>query len=515
MEENNKNKRKSWFNNTILFLVTIIILVFILSIIGSIFKWEGTYLKVNTITGKFENHLVVVESLFSREGIRYIIGNALSNFIGFTPLVLFLFTMIGVGFAEKTGLFKSLFTLIGKNLTKFWITFFVAIVSIISTIIGDVGFVFIIPLAAIMFLVNNRNPLLGIITSFIGITAGNQINLFIAQTDYSLLSDTQIGANIIDKTYSVSIFGNLFFGIVCTILMAFLITFITEKFVTKRVTKYKREDTLEDFTVGKKEKRGLLFALMALIAFITFFVYMLLPIGTPLSGLLLDYAEKDLYARIFSGNSYVIQGLSFMLFITLIICGWLYGIGAKTLKTKNDFSNYLYSSLNNIGGILVLFFFASQLIALFKKTNLGTVFTIWTGDIINTLNFSSIPLVLLLFVLVSILNIFQTSSVLKWTILSPAMIPLFMKANMTPEFTQAIFKAGDSFTNIITPFFPYFVVFIGMLQLYSKKEEIIGVKDTYKLLLPYLLGIFIFWLLVLICWYIINLPIGIGAYPII
>ena len=242
---------------------------------------------------------------------------------------------------------------------------------------------------------------------------------------------------------------------------------------------------------------------------------MLIPFGTPLSGLLLDYAESTFYGRVFSGNSYVIQGLAFMISTTLIVCGWIYGTIANTLKNKNDFSNYLYDSLNNIGSILVLFFFAAELISLFRKTNLGTVFTIKIINIMETLNFSGIPLIILFFILVAVANIFQTSAVLKWTILAPSIVPLFMKANMSPEFTQMVFRAGDSITNTISPLFPYFVVLIGMLQIYNKQEEAIGIKYTYKLLLPYTIGVLIFWLVILVCWYIINLPIGIGVYPIL
>ena len=204
-----------------------------------------------------------------------------------------------------------------------------------------------------------------------------------------------------------------------------------------------------------------------------------------------------------------------MISTTLIVCGWIYGTIANTLKNKNDFSNYLYDSLNNIGSILVLFFFASELISLFRKTNLGTVFTIKIINIMETLNFSGIPLIIIFFILVAVANIFQTSAVLKWTILAPSIVPLFMKANMSPEFTQMVFRAGDSITNSITPLFPYFVVLIGMLQIYNKQEEAIGIKYTYKLLLPYTIGVLIFWLVILVCWYIINLPIGIGVYPIL
>lgn len=506
---------KSWFNNTVLFLVISIIFIFLLSVIGSALNWEGTYYELNTITNKLDSHLIAVESLFSREGIRYIIGNVVSNFINFTPLVMFIFTMIGIGFAEKTGLFSSLFGLFGKKLKKFWLTFIVVLISIISTIIGDIGFVFVIPLAAIIFLVSNRNPIIGIISSFVGMAAGHGVNLFITQMDYNLLGYTKVGANLIDKAYTVSIYGNIYFGIVATILLTFLITYITEKFVVKKVGKYKKEEVLEDNILDKKKKKGLFLAAMAALIYLLFFVYMLIPFGSPLSGLLLDYAEKDAYARIFSGNSYVIQGLSFTLLAMLLTCGWVYGITTKTIKNRNDLSTYLFDSLNNMGGALVLFFFASQLVALFKKTNLGPVFTIWVGKAIEDLGFTSIPLVLIFFILVSVVNIFSTSTTTKWTILAPIVIPTFMKTNITPEFTQAIFKAGDSITNMISPLFPYFAVFIGMLLLYNKNEDTIKIKDVYKLLMPYLIGIFIFWLLLLTCWYIINLPIGTNVYPIL
>ena len=119
------------------------------------------------------------------------------------------------------------------------------------------------------------------------------------------------------------------------------------------------------------------------------------------------------------------------------------------------------------------------------------------------------------FILVAFVNIFQTSAVLKWSVLAPSIVPLFMRQNISPEFAQAIFRVADSTTNIISPFFPYFIVLIGMLQIYNKNEEAIGIKYTYKLLLPYALGIFIFFLLLLICTYIINLPIGVGVYPVL
>lgn len=509
-----KKEKRSWLNNAVMFFMILIILVFILSIIGSVFNWQGTYSKLNVVTGNVENQLVSVESLFSREGARYIIGNVLTTFMSFTPLVMFLFTMIGVGFAEKTGLFKAIFKS-KKKVKKFWLSFIVALVSIVSTVIGDIGFVFIIPLSAIVFLINNRNPIIGIIASFSAMTAGYGINMIITQMDYNLYSITNLSAKLIDKSYNVGINGNIIFTAVCTILLSLLIAFITEKYTVKKAKKYKIDEMIEDDELSSDAKRGLKYSILVALLSLLFFIYMLIPFGTPLAGLLLDYSETTFYGRVFSGNSYVIQGLAFMLCVTLILCGWIYGRTAHTLKTKNDFSTYLYDSLNNIGSILVFFFFASQLIALFKKTNIGVVFTIKIIDILEKVEFTGFLLMIAFFILVAFVNIFQTSAVLKWSVLAPSIVPLFMRQNISPEFAQAIFRVADSTTNIISPFFPYFIVLIGMLQIYNKNEEAIGIKYTYKLLLPYALGIFIFFILLLICTYIINLPIGVGVYPVL
>ena len=510
-----KKERKSWLNNAILFLMSLIGLVILLSVIGSLLNWQGTYSRLNTVTGNVDNYLVSVESLFSREGARYIIGNILSTFMSFTPLVMFLFSMIGIGFADKTGLFSAIFANKKRKVNKFFLSFIIAFISILSTVIGDIGFVIIIPLSAIIFLANNRNPIIGIIASFAAMTAGYGINVIITQMDYNLFNLTSLSSNLVDKTYQVSITGNIIFTAVCTVLLSLLIAFITEKFTVKKAKKYKIDEIIDEEPLTKEGKKGLRYALLfALLSFL-FFIYMLIPLGTPLSGLLLDYAETTFYGRVFSSNSYVIQGLAFMICTTLIICGWIYGRTAKTLKSKNDFSTYLYDSLNNIGSILVLFFFAAELIALLRKTNIGTVLTIKIIEIMDGIGFTAIPLIIVFFILVALINLFQTSAILKWSVLSPSIVPMFMKANMSPEFAQAIFRVGDSVTNIVSPFFPYFVVLIGMLQIYNKQEEAIGLRYTYKLLLPYLIGVFVFWLVILICWYIINLPIGIGVYPVL
>lgn len=514
MEEEKIDKKKSWFNNAIIFFVFAIIIVFVLSILGSLLNWEGTYLVNNAINGNLESKLVSVESLFSREGIRYIVGNVVSNFINFKPLAMFLFIMIGIGFAEKTGLFSYLFQSWTKKINKFWLTFIVVLLSILSNLIGEVAFTLIIPISAILFLANNRNPIVAIFASFIGITTGTGINFITSQISYDAINNILIGAKIIDPTYVFNINSGLFFGIAGSIALAFLITFITEKFTSKRLSKYKIEEVLEDDDIPKKKKKkAMLLCMLVSIALSSFFIYMLIPTGAPLSGLLLDYQEKDTLSRIFSSNSYVAEGLSFIILSMLLLCGWIYGSITGNLKNQKSIPNYLFSSLNNLSGVLILLFFASQLIALFQKSNIGTVFTIWIANFIESLNVSSLPLILIFFLLMVIVNIIEPSSITKLAILGPIVTPKFMKSNVSPEFMNVVYKLSETASDIITPLFPYFIVFLGVILIYTKKNETIKIKEIYKLLFPYFALITIFWLIFILCWFIINVPIGVGVYP--
>ena len=55
-----------------------------------------------------EGEMVEVTNLLDKEGIRYLFGSMVDNFIGFAPLGVVLATMLGIGLAERTGLISVL-----------------------------------------------------------------------------------------------------------------------------------------------------------------------------------------------------------------------------------------------------------------------------------------------------------------------------------------------------------------------------------------------------------------------
>ena len=87
-----------------------------------------------------------------------------------------------------------------------------------------------------------------------------------------------------------------------------------------------------------------------------------------------------------------------------------------------------------------------------------------------------------------------------------------MQSSLTPEFAQAVFRAADSSIRGGTPLFGYFVIFIGFLQIYDKrKNDIISLTYAISLMAPYVLVYTILWFIIILAFYIIGIPIGIGT----
>ena len=87
----------------VLFILTIIVMV--ISSIGSILNLETTYYNVNPVTGELETQVVMINNLFNRTGLQYLVSNMLSNFTSFAPLGSLIVGLMGVGVAYKSGFF--------------------------------------------------------------------------------------------------------------------------------------------------------------------------------------------------------------------------------------------------------------------------------------------------------------------------------------------------------------------------------------------------------------------------
>lgn len=110
------------------------------------------------------------------------------------------------------------------------------------------------------------------------------------------------------------------------------------------------------------------------------------------------------------------------------------------------------------------------------------------------------------------LNLFIGSASAKWAIMAPIFVPMLMQIGYTPEFVQLTYRIGDSTTNIITPLLPYFAMVIVFANKYDVEgEEPSGLGTIVSMMLPYSIIFLVFWTLLLVVWFMLNLPIGIGG----
>lgn len=471
----------------------------------------ATYNKVSE-SGIYTPVTVAVESLISLRGIKYIFSSTVANFVAFTPLSTLIIILIGIGIMEKSGFLKTAFTLLTRNLKKNTVTFALVLICMLSSIGGDLGYAVMIPISALLFLHGKRNPIVGIVTAFAALTCGTGISVIFTSVDSSLLTETLKGASMLDAHYLLSTFSFIAIMLIATILIAIAITEVTERIVAPRFGKYEtKEEKKTD--INKREKRGLIFGLSAGFIYLLIFVYNIIP-GLPFSGNLLDNTQTLYIDKLFSQNSFFSNGFVFIVTILFVIWGLFYGIGAKTIKNNKDFCEDLGHSLDGIGRILVLILFASVLINVFKKSNMGTVLVASLSNLMaSSTTLTGIPLIILLFIIVALVTLFVPTPIAKWTILAGAVVPAMMNGGITPEFTQVIFRFAESATMGLTPLFAYFVIYLAYINKYNQDEKPISVFKTMKYQIPYCVIIGGILLLLLIIWFIIGIPIGAGGYP--
>ena len=161
--------------------------------------------------------------------------------------------------------------------------------------------------------------------------------------------------------------------------------------------------------------------------------------------------------------------------------------------------------MSGLAGFVVLCFFAGQFVKAFSQSNLGLYLSVKGSDFLSSTNLTGIPLILAFIGITMLINFVIGSASAKWALMAPIFVPMFMKMNFSPAFTQAAFRIADSVTNSISPLEP----FIIMTALkYDKKS---GLGSIIATMLPLAITIGLTWVALIVVWYVLGLPLGPGA----
>lgn len=513
----NRNLKERITLDPIMTLLILIVLTIVLSGFLSLLGIQVTYNTItDTINFNYTQSLVSVDSLFSLSGLKYIFTTTVSNFVSFKPLSSLIIILIGIGVMEKSGFLKTIITLMTKKAKKKTVTFVLVLICVFSSIMGDLPFVILIPLSALIFIYGHRNPYIGIIASYAALSAGSGISFFLTSTDSALMDYTLLGAHALDSSYDLGTTAFIFIMLVAVILISMAITLITENIIAPKLPKYEftEEEMESEFTLSKKQLRGLVIAGFAGLLYLLFFIYCIIP-GLPLSGALLDYSQEFYIDKLFSVDSFFSTGFVFVVTMFFVILGFFYGIGAKTIRNNKDLCDDLGHSLDGIGKTLVIIFFASTFISIFKVTNIGEVITAALVNILTIDGLGAFPLIVILFVIAAVVTLFLPTSTFKWAIMAGITVPAFMNIGLSPEFAQTIFRFGESATMGLTPLATYYVIYLAYLEKYNQDKKPINLFKTLRYQVPYSVAVGVILLALVIVWYIIGLPLGIGGYTVV
>lgn len=439
-------------------------------------------------------------NLLSRDGVHMILTKMVDNFTGFAPLGIVIVAMLGIGLAENSGLIAVVIRSLVIYSPEKYLTFIIVLAGILSNLASSVGYVLLVPLAGTIFMAIGRHPIAGMAAGFAGVSGGYSANLILGTIDPLLAGLSQEAARLVDPEYHVNPTANYFFMVASTVIIAFIGTWVTEKIIIPRLGKYKNDNNIEQEEITRLtpiEKKGIKRSLWV---FLIFFVVLLVGL-LPENGILRGTDGSFL-------KSPVLKGVVAILFVVAGVMGIVYGAVIGKYKNDSDVMKGMAESMKTLASYIVLVFFAAQFVEYFQWSNLGIILAIKGASFIQSMNLGLIPLVIMFVIFAGTINLVMGSASAKWALLAPIFVPMFMFLGYTPELTQVVYRIGDSVTNIISPMMSFFALIIVYFQKYDEKA---GIGTLVATMLPYSFIFFIGWLILLIAWLLIGIPLGPGA----
>ncbi len=506
--------------------------------------------------------VIEVQNLLTSEYLQKMVTDAVDNFVSFAPVGLILVCMLGVAIAEYSGFIgAAIRAAVSKVRSPMWLTYVVALAGVTGSVASDAVYVILIPLGAAAFRAVGRNPIVGAMVAFAASSAGFNSSLVLNITDVLLAGISTSAAQFVDPEYVVSPLANYFFSMASSIVLAIIITAVTELFIVKHTKKTIDEDKInyeaasftkperggddedadedgnsngsdangnsdssdaddsssdagstssesngetktkeelrDELELHPKESRALKIAGLTAVAVVAAWCALLFIPGSPLRG------EGDGIL-----NSPLLTDIVVSIALLFAAVGIAYGIAFGSVRSSADIPDFMEKGLGTLTAMMVLFFAVAQFTSYFSWSNLGQWTAIKGAEMLTRADLPPLVLFAALVLMVALLNLLITSGSAQWALMAPVVVPMLMYVDIAPEVSQMLFRIGDSPTNIITPMSPYFALALTFLQKYHKPA---GVGTLMSLAIPYSIAMLVGWFAFFVVWYLLGIPLGPGV----
>lgn len=484
-----------------------------LAVLVMLISWAAASAGVSAVNPATKETVNVV-NLTSKESLSALVSGVVDNYVTFPALGLVLVVLFGVAVAERAGLIPVIMRVALMSASPRWVTAVVALVGTAASIASDAAYMIVIPLGGIAFKTVGRNPIIGCAVAYAATAGGYSAAPMVNGLDAILGGISTSAASIIDPEYVVTPVDNFYFNFVSMFFVAAAIMLVTELLLNKRgedlvVDKEENVDGTADGhqtssdadltqSITPDEKRGIWAAIIATVAC----GVILFLLAWPAGSFLRDEAGG------LGPKSPLMTGIAPIIGFGFFVVGIVYGVVAKTIKKSSDIPDMIVKGLEPMVPVLLLFFAASQFLAVFKMSNLGVIMAIKGAEFFQGANTPALVILLGAYLFSAVGAILITSGSGLWTLMAPVLIPMLMLLGIAPEVTQAVYRIGDSTTNIISPMSPYFVMILGFVQRYKRDA---GIGTLLSLTIPLSFGMFVVWGLLFFVWWATGIPMGPGA----
>ncbi|NRA42054.1 MAG: AbgT family transporter, partial [Pseudomonadales bacterium] len=323
--------------NPVLLFLYLSIAVVLLSGIAAFFELSVNDPRPLGSPGRELSGSISVISLCTLAGLHRILTSLVSNFIQFAPLGTVLVALLGVGIAERSGLISALMRKIIIGAPAKLVTLCIVFAGVISNTAGELGYVVLIPLAAVIFHSLGRHPLAGLAAAFAGVSGGYSANLLLGAVDPVLSGITQQAAQLVAQNYQVGAEANWYFMLASTFLVTLSAYAVTEYIVEPSLGRYQIQEAsakqqqaitaeLSDAALSDLENKALK---RAAIVAVLFFIVLALTV-LPEHGILLNPATGKL------AGSPFLQSIVAFIFLFFTLTGMTYGYSVGSFKRQDD-----------------------------------------------------------------------------------------------------------------------------------------------------------------------------------
>lgn len=237
----------------------------------------------------------------------------------------------------------------------------VIVLGLLSNIVGDAGYIILLPIAATLFQSVGLHPIGGIITAYVSVSCGYSANVFLSTLDPMIASVTQEAADRMNiAPGQTGPLCNYYFLFVSTFLLAFIIYHITRRSLLPRLGEYAGDIHFNGYKqLSRKERRAMLGAVFAGLLYIAIILW-----ATFSSWGILRSVNGGLIRSPF------IVGILFLLSFGIGLMGMVYGFASGRYRTDGDVIEGLTQPMKLLGVYFVIAFFASQMFACFEYSHL-------------------------------------------------------------------------------------------------------------------------------------------------